>query len=1147
MSDAIFIAGYYRSGTSALSGMLQKLGVTIHNDADPNEHNPRGFYEIPELIEFDVDLFNRLGMQWADLRSLPPDWHERADMPGFLSRLGEIIRRRFAQEPLWAIKHPHLCRLLPLYERAAREAGHRPHALHISRDPWTVAASQHKKNGLSRSHALLLWASYSIAAERQTRGLKRSWLTYAQLLKAPLDQVRKIEDDLGLALIDRRPQGRREAIATLTLQLDRSKPVDQDRMLTPLHRLVDGMWQALQDEDATDTTWDGFAQSCAEMVDFVVELAESKGPVLPWVSHQPAPLAKTAEGSAAGLRPAERLDAGARARLAALAAESGALPRLCVIIVAPTARAHAIAESLQSLRQQWHAPTAIRLLTSEDSDLPDLVTTRVAAEAGAITAALCAMANALAESADYVAVLNAGDIISPDACLRFALEAQRTAADMLYCDEIVPRDTGPWIRHKPAWEPTRLRQSPFIGDWVWYGTEALARIGGFDPAFAGAEEFDLHLRLSEAGATVVRLPEALFTRSALSRRDNIPSTLFMARAEGAIAASLARSGLDGAVVARPFPGLYRHHRKVADPGTSTILLCDQAEVAAIDHWLRAMLMTTVLTGPIILAGADLPFATATFFQQIADKAEALEHKVLAVAPAPGLTTGDALRHALALVLTAHVAIIDARAQAQAPEWREGLRSRLADPRVGLVGARTLAPLLADRTRFTVQGPIIIGADSRMGAGHLSDDPGPGGWLAVDQEASALAPPALLARRHVLAGCDIPSLSGDALWIDLGAQIRAAGHALVWTPDVSFIIAGQTIRADYEGQFRLGSPVARSLPWEDPFHHPALSLHGDLLAPEQRPGLVRATPADRSSLLLSGPPVAGQPVFNAARALRGAGLIAASWTADIVMPGELGRRAPSLWLRINPEDGAIPHAPAFDAIFTRAPHPDSKPVLTAADRLYATSSGLQAQLRKLLPPSRPVTLWQPALSRPIWQDLAIGSGINSRPRILWIDEGIGPPWLIDLINETQKDALWIVIERPGGIYTGGVTRLRAPDSEEAWAAELGALAPHLLVRPVDQDQDAAADCYVTLMAAAAGCRLLLDDRLDHPDSLPAQRLPNRLAAWQRAIRTALEDFPQTLTQGKETRAAALSLPAMEETTPPWAVFPASALRAPRAAE
>ncbi len=84
MSDAIFIVGYYRSGTSALSGALTRAGVKFYNDADPNEHNPLGFYEIPELIQYDVDLFSRLGVDWTDVRGLPPGWTERADLSAYL-------------------------------------------------------------------------------------------------------------------------------------------------------------------------------------------------------------------------------------------------------------------------------------------------------------------------------------------------------------------------------------------------------------------------------------------------------------------------------------------------------------------------------------------------------------------------------------------------------------------------------------------------------------------------------------------------------------------------------------------------------------------------------------------------------------------------------------------------------------------------------------------------------------------------------------------------------------------------------------------------------------------------------------------------------------------------------------------------------
>ncbi len=59
--------------------------MKFYNDADPNEHNPLGFYEIPELIEFDVELFNRLGVDWTDVRGLPEGWTGRAPTSAGLS------------------------------------------------------------------------------------------------------------------------------------------------------------------------------------------------------------------------------------------------------------------------------------------------------------------------------------------------------------------------------------------------------------------------------------------------------------------------------------------------------------------------------------------------------------------------------------------------------------------------------------------------------------------------------------------------------------------------------------------------------------------------------------------------------------------------------------------------------------------------------------------------------------------------------------------------------------------------------------------------------------------------------------------------------------------------------------------------------
>ena len=181
---------------------------------------------------------------------------------------------------------------------------------------------------------------------------------------------------------------------------------------------------------------------------------------------------------------------------------------------------------------------------------------------------------------------------------------------MLYCDEIVPRDSGAWVRQKPGWDITRLRQSAYLGDWVWYRAETVSRLGGFDPERAGAEEYDLQLRLGEtapgqAAHRIVRLPEALFTRSAASRRDDIPADVFCARAAEAVTAHLTRSGIPAAVQNRQHLGLFHHLRMAADPGTATILLVDDATIADLNARVTPLLSDGVLTGPIILAGASL--------------------------------------------------------------------------------------------------------------------------------------------------------------------------------------------------------------------------------------------------------------------------------------------------------------------------------------------------------------------------------------------------------------------------------------------------------------------------------------------------------------------------------------------------------------
>jgi hypothetical protein len=1131
MSDAIFIVGYYRSGTSALSGALMRAGVKFYNEADPNEHNPLGFYEIPELIEFDVELFARLGVDWTDVRGLPPGWAERADLANMLTRLDGILRRRFTHEDrIWGLKHPHLCRTLPLYERAAKQAGHKPHVVHIFRDPWTAAASQSLKNGLTRAHSLLLWMSYVTNAERQARHLPRAWMTYQDLLARPAAELGRLAVELNLNLGN--ALGLEEAGAYLTTELNRSEPLSQIDLCRPVRDLVQAAWEAICQHQYTPALWDRFAADTADLVGFLTEIGASRGRVIPALGGSLSTTATTHSAPVLGLRPAERLDDGARARLTAMQERAGVLPSVAVIIVAPRGRAAAVNDTLESLNAQWLKPSKIKILAAEEVAIGGVTTIAVPPKPEAATRIACAELNLEAVAADYVAIINAGDTVSPDACLRFALTAKQHDSAMIYCDEIVPRASGAWVRHKPGWDVTRLRQAAYIGDWVWYRGREVLQLGGFQPDCAGAEEYEFQLRLAESGAKVTRLPEAMFTRSAESRRDDIKTDVFCARAAAALKQHLERTGQKADVQNRQHPGLFHHMRITTNPGTSIVLLCNGGEIAMLDTWLTDLLRDGAVSGPIILTGDALSESMHAYLTAVSAQCAALEGKVLAVPPLPGLTPSAALAKALALVNTPLTAILDVRAQPTAPRWLEGLRSRLADPGVAMAGARTLVPVGNDVRQTLVQGPIIIGADTRLGAGHMPDDPGPGGWLLVDQEASAIAPPGLLVRSAALQACEFPVLQGDALWIDLCAQLRAAGARLVWTPDISFIAPPDSVQLDGTSHFRDGGVTARALQWADPYHHPALSLHGDLLATEIRTGLVRSMPVDPASLLVSGPPAAGAPILNAARALRRAGIAEADWAPEMPGAADLGRRAPARWVRANPVRVPHAHSPGYTAVYTSVPEQEALPALAAAVSVFATSPGLVMQLRKLSPPGQPIALWRPALSPCIWRELTFGSGLNTRPRIIWFDEGIAPPWFTDLINETLESASWIVVERPGATYTGSLARIPMQESEFAWAQAMAELGPQIMVRPAHIETHA--DQYPFLIAAAAGCHILADDRLDLPESFPAVRLPARAAAWSLALKDAIAGLQVTLERGARTREAAMALPGLEDNPPSWSL-------------
>ena len=213
----VLVLGMHRSGTSALAGMLDKLGVELGNELlPPTRGNPKGYFEHSRVLEAHEALLEALHRGWMDPRSLPEDWTQTAAAGAARGVLAELVADLLAGAQVAAVKDPRICRVLPLWMEVAARAGARPAALLVVRHPDEVASSLERRGGMSRARAHLLWMTHLLDAERDSRDLPRAFVSYDALLADWRAELGRIGEALPGWLPAPDPEA---AIAALALEL----------------------------------------------------------------------------------------------------------------------------------------------------------------------------------------------------------------------------------------------------------------------------------------------------------------------------------------------------------------------------------------------------------------------------------------------------------------------------------------------------------------------------------------------------------------------------------------------------------------------------------------------------------------------------------------------------------------------------------------------------------------------------------------------------------------------------------------------------------------------------------------------------------------------------------------------------------------
>jgi len=215
VSHAVCVLGMMRTGTSAVAGVLDLMGVHFgpeHRLLEPNVANPAGFREHKEVIALNDELLARLGGTWWAPPEVRDCWEDDPGLDDLRGRAAAIIESDLATRDVWAWKDPRTCLTLPFWQALV------PSLVHVIclRGPaetvQSLAAMEWAVRRLDHSYetGLDLWLRYTTGALDHTAGRSRLLVFYDDLL----DDPRRLSDRLAAFadLSDRLTPAREQAI-----------------------------------------------------------------------------------------------------------------------------------------------------------------------------------------------------------------------------------------------------------------------------------------------------------------------------------------------------------------------------------------------------------------------------------------------------------------------------------------------------------------------------------------------------------------------------------------------------------------------------------------------------------------------------------------------------------------------------------------------------------------------------------------------------------------------------------------------------------------------------------------------------------------------------------------------------------------------
>jgi len=759
-------------------------------------------------------------------------------------------------------------------------------------------------------------------------------------------------------------------------------------------------------------------------------------------------------------------------------------------------------------------------------------------------------------TADWLAFIDAGDQLSPDATFRIqqAIE-QHPEWQLLYTDEDSLTADGQHVNPhcKPDCNIDYLRSLPYVGGLLVIKKDLFTALGGFDPAAEGAEDYDLVLRAWErvGDAGIGHIPEVLYHRLQGGGHCSKSIEEILAASKGALERHLQRLGIAAEVLPGPFPPSTRVRYPLTATPVVSIIVPTRNQLGMLQRCVESIIEKTRYPNYEILIvdnGSDDPEAVK-YLELLAAQEESLGGR-LRVLQHPGPFNFSAMNNrAVAAAKGEFLLLLNNDTAALHDDWLDEMVSHALRPEVGIVGAKLLFP-----DGKIQHAGVILGMKGPAEHPFIGQPPEYRGYFGramLTQNLSAVTGACLLIAKSLyvdVGGLDEKSFQVSYNDIDLCLKVRALGKKIVFTPWAMLLHEGsasqrgeveQKPNPEKEKRFA-GEKMAFYRKWMpqlafDPAYNRQLSLASTDFLIESEAALtwdpawrprprILVHPADREGC-------GEYRIISPMRALQQAGRVQGWETMRIFEPAEMARMAPESivlqrqmeWPQIEALERHKALSKAFrvfeiDDLITNLPvkslhkahiHKDiAKRFRKAAglcNRLVVATEPL-AQAYKGF--SDEVWVQPNCIEDAVWGKLQPTRRGAAKPRVGWAG-GVGHTGDLEMIADVVRDLAdevdWIFFGLCPDALRPYVAEFHGGVPLPQYPAKLASLDLDLALAPLEENPFNEAKSHLRLLEyGILGYPVVCTDIFPYQGDFPVWRVANRYRDWTRTIREAVAD-------------------------------------------